>query len=71
MITFTKDNTVTGAITLNINSTGAKPLSVLASKNTYTDPGEFGAGTYQVYYNGYRYILIRSFDDVPAILFPD
>lgn len=45
------DNTVQGAITLNINSTGAKPIYIngaASSSSNYTLP----AGTYIVFYNG-------------------
>lgn len=47
-------NSVAGAITLNINSAGAKPIYIngsASSSSNYTLP----AGTYIVYYNGTNY----------------
>lgn len=71
MITFTKNNTVTGSLTLNVNNTGAKPLLVPASGNKVVNPGAFNAGTYYLYYNGSSYVLMRTFDDVRLVLFPN
>lgn len=71
MITFTKSNTVTDSITLNVNNTGAKPLLFPSTGGKNIIPGAFSAGTYYLYYNGSSYILMRTFDDVSIVLFPD
>lgn len=71
MITFTKNNTATGSLTLNVNNTGAKPLTVPTNGNKVVNPGAFNAGTYYLYYNGTSYVLMRTFDDVRLVLFPN
>lgn len=53
-ITIVNTNTSAGAITLNVNSTGAKPIYIngsASSASNYT----LTAGTYLVYYNGTNY----------------
>ena len=63
-ITFTVANTVQGAITLNINSTGAKPLYIngaASSASNYTLP----AGTYFGYYDGTNY-HVRTDGNIPG-----
>lgn len=54
MVTMTNSNTVKGALTLNINGKGAKPIYIngsASSSSNYTLP----AGSYLVYYNGTNY----------------
>lgn len=54
MVTMTNSNTVHGALTLNINGKGAKPIYIngsASSSSNYTLP----AGSYLVYYNGTNY----------------
>ena len=56
-------NTNQGALTLNVNSTGAKPLYIngaASSSSNYTLP----AGDYQVYYDGTNY-YVRTDDKLP------
>lgn len=54
LLTLTTANTAASALTLNVNSTGAKPIYIngtVSSASNYTLP----AGTYLVYYNGTNY----------------
>jgi hypothetical protein len=54
LITITTDNTSQTALTLNINSKGAKPIYIngsASSSSNYTLP----AGTYLIYYDGTNY----------------
>ena len=56
LLTVRYANTYTGALTLNINGTGAKPLWIngtVSSASNYTLP----AGTYLIYYDGSKYLL--------------
>lgn len=55
-VMFSYDNTAQSALTLNINSTGAKPLyinGVASSSSNYTIPKD----VYMVYYDGTNYYL--------------
>lgn len=63
-ITFRYSNTAATALTLNVNSTGAKPIyinGVVSSASNYTLP----AGKYLVYYDGTAY-QIRTDGKIPA-----
>lgn len=56
MLVISTTNTVKGAITLNVNSKGAKPIYIngtASSASNYTMP----AGTYFVYYDGTNYYV--------------
>lgn len=56
MLVISTTNTVQGAITLNVNSKGAKPIYIngaASSASNYTMP----AGTYLVYYDGTNYYV--------------
>lgn len=63
-ITIVNANSAASAITLNINSTGAKPIYIngaASSASNYTLP----AGTYLIYYNGTNYYF-RTDGKLPA-----
>lgn len=65
LITFTNANSYDGAITLNINNRGAKPLYIngsASSATNYTLP----AGTYIIYYDGSKYD-VRTDGSIPNI----
>ena len=65
-ITFTNTNTYQGALTLNINTRGAKPIWInrkASSSSNYTLP----AGTYLAYYDGSSY-HIRTDGTLPGII---
>ena len=56
MLVISTTNSVAGAITLNVNGKGAKPIyinGVVSSASNHTMP----AGTYLVYYNGTNYYV--------------
>jgi hypothetical protein len=55
-VNFRYANTKAGAITLNINSTGAKPLYINGSPSSSTNYS-FPAGSYLVFYDGTNYYL--------------
>lgn len=65
-ITFTNTNTYQGALTLNINTRGAKPIWInrkASSSSNYTLP----AGTYLAYYDGSSY-HIRTDGTLPGTI---
>lgn len=69
VITFTNANTAASALTLNINSKGAKPLyinGVASSATNYTLP----AGSYIVWYNGTNY-YINNNGEIPRMIHSD
>jgi len=64
-ITFTNANTAASALTLNINSTGAKPIYInnaASSSSNHTLP----AGTYLCRYNGTRYYIDTGYAVISA-----
>lgn len=65
MLVISTTNTVKGAITLNVNGKGAKPIYIngsASSASNYTMP----AGTYLVYYDGTNYHL-RTDGKIPNL----
>ena len=69
VLTITNANTAASALTLNINSKGAKPLyinGVASSATNYTLP----AGSYIVWYNGTNY-YINNNGEIPRMIHSD
>lgn len=66
VITFTNANTYAGAVTLNINSRGAKPLYIDGKASSSTNYA-FAAGSYIVWYDGTNYYLTTN-GNIPRTL---
>lgn len=69
VITFTNANSYAGALTLNINGKGAKPLYIngtASSSSNYT----LAAGSYIVYYDGTNYHIYNN-GEIPRMIHSD
>lgn len=69
VITFTNANSYAGALTLNINSKGAKPLYINGTASSATNY-TLAAGSYVVWYDGTNY-YINNNGEIPRMIHSD